>query len=135
MKIVKRSLLWLLTAAVPVVIAACYGVMTNYKKVQVINSADKAPISGIQVRCDHIVLEDGGAGSEDGGSASEDAGIEGNVFTTDSEGRATIEYSIFCDSLSFTDVDGAENGQFDSKTIDFVEGDDEEVVELAPSAG
>lgn len=137
MKIVKRSLLWMLTAAVPVVIAACYGVPANFKTKlgKVVSSADKQGIKGIQVSC-----ENDGAASDDAGIVEdagvlEDAGAAPNQgVLTDETGAIYLNYdeNFPCDNIVVKDIDGAENGEFVDTQVAFVNDDSEQTIEMDP---
>lgn len=97
MQIVKRSLLWMLTAAVPVVIAACYGMPVSYGAFQqtgkVVDKESQEAIPGIEVSCE----------TEAGALASSD------VTTTDDLGAFTISFDS-CPVMVFEDNDGGDNG-------------------------
>lgn len=141
MKIIKRSLLWMLTAAVPVVIAACYGVPANYKTKlgKVVSSGDKQGIKGILVSCEHDDSSDAGV-VEDAGVA-EDAGvIEDAGFVapqgelTDENGEFYLDYDETnpCDRIAVKDIDGAENGEFVDTEVAFVNDETEQTIEMDP---
>ena len=92
MRTIARFFLWLVTAAIPVVIAACYGMPYKYSKSgHVIDSETKEGIQGIQVTC---VVNDS----------------DYSMAYTYEEGAFVIEYDADCDALRVEDVDGEDNG-------------------------
>jgi len=101
----KKSLLWVITATIPVVIAACYGVYYTVTG-EVKDGDTKEPIEGIEVQC--IMDED------DEYTIPEKfySEIDGYfyIYNEDAEG--------LCDQVKFVDVDGELNGEYYEKTID-----------------
>jgi hypothetical protein len=103
MRNIQRLLLWLITGAIPVVIAACYGVVMDfYKPGKVLDKATQKGIPDIEVRCAGLT-EDAGAVED----AGEDTGL---LAVSDAEGSFVISGQPGCDTLRFIDVDGADNG-------------------------
>jgi hypothetical protein len=99
-----KILLGLVTAAIPVAIAACYGPaavdgLDGSTSGWVRNRATGRGIAGIEVRC----MRDGDV-------------VDANHTGTD--GAFTVTYPIAtpCDSLVATDVDGPSNGSYGSAT-------------------
>ena len=97
MKIMKRVILGLVTAASGVLIACAYG-MTYSWRGRVVDSVTNQPIPGIRVTC------------EDSG------GVQGTA-TTNADGEWNLG-DIYCEKLTFTDVDGAANGTYDATTVE-----------------
>jgi len=97
MKVMKRMILGLVTAASGVLIACAYG-MTYAWRGQVVDSVTNQPIPGIQVTCE---------GSD---------GVQGTA-TTNANGEWSLG-DIICEKLVFTDVDGAANGTYDATTVE-----------------
>lgn len=125
----------LLTAAVPVVIAACYGVPADYKVKlgKVVSGADQTPIQGIQVSCVHDGETVDAGVAEDAGQVEDAGEAQAYDVLTDENGQFSLDYSEGnpCDSLQLNDVDGAENGgDFAPKTVPFVDDGSEEVIEM-----
>jgi putative lipoprotein (rSAM/lipoprotein system) len=100
-KILKKALLWLITGVIPVVVAACYGVMYAFNRNGKVVDADTGEaIQGIQVSCA--------------------VGNRSNVIDTsytDSLGNFYIAADTECDAYIFTDVDGDENGAYQEVVI------------------
>jgi hypothetical protein len=110
---VARFLLWIVTGAIPFVIAACYGVLYQYQRNgKVLDAVTRNGIEGIEVNC--MV-----------GDAVESTNI------SYSGGAFYLEYNTPCDEVRFTDVDGATNGSYQSRTIPLPASGDI-VVELTP---
>ncbi|MHB8872533.1 MAG: hypothetical protein ACYC8T_02495 [Myxococcaceae bacterium] len=87
MKKLYRALVYLVTFAIPVVIAACYGMSYRYRRGgRVLDKTTSAPISQIDVKCE----------SGDGGFAK--------VDTTGSDGEFQVEDSLPCPSIQFVDA-------------------------------
>ncbi len=114
MKIVKRIALGALTAVSGVLIACAYGMSYSWRG-QVRDSSTQQPIPGIQVGCVHN-------------------GQEVANTTTDTDGYYSMSESLDCDELTFTDVDGADNGQYDATSIDNPVLEDSNNASLTPSA-
>jgi putative lipoprotein (rSAM/lipoprotein system) len=89
----KRAVLWLLTAAIPFVIAACYGVYTGFVRGRVVDAQTGQPVQGIQV---------------DATSNRENpaAGLLSSALT-DADGAFEVPVSTY---IVFEDVDGEQNG-------------------------
>ena len=109
LKILKKALLWLITGVIPVVVAACYGVMYTFSKNGKVVDADTGEaIQGIQVSCA--------------------VGNRSNVIDTsytDSYGNFFIAGDTECDAYIFADVDGDQNGTYEEVVIQesFPDGD------------
>ena len=97
MKVMKRLLLGMVTAASGVLIACAYG-MTMAWRGRVVDSGTSQPIPGIRVTCEHL-------------------GITQGTATTNANGEWALG-NISCDQLTFTDVDGAANGAYDATTLE-----------------
>jgi len=116
MRHVKRALLWVLTATVPMVIAACYGVMGMFTaRGWCVDRDSRRGIAGIEIRArDSQQAIRFTASSESGGAF--DLSLDPSVATVD-----------------FVDVDGAENGgpyaprSFDATSVP-------QYVEMAPES-
>ena len=103
MRNVQRVLLWLITGAIPVVIAACYGVvMEYYKPGKVTDKTSQKGIPDVEVRCAGL--------AEDAGPVEDAAADPGVLAISDAEGSFVISVLPSCDTLRFVDVDGEENG-------------------------
>lgn len=93
-RLLKKALLWLITGVIPVVVAACYGVMYTFTRNGKVVDADTGEaIQGIQVSCA--------------------VGNRSNVIDTsytDAYGTFYIAADTECDAYIFTDVDGDQNG-------------------------
>ena len=101
MKHLTRALLKLMTAGIPVVIAACYGVPYEYglgKSGNVVDRTTHAGIGGIKIGC---VLADGT--------------LESETYSS-TDGSFMVEYNQDCATLTAEDVDGEENGGLYAKT-------------------
>jgi hypothetical protein len=105
-RILTKALLSLLTGAIPVFIAACYGPPAECTDAEgTVKDPGGNPIANILVRC---ML-----GGAEQNSTTTAAGDGAFALTYCSDGE--------CDALRFEDVDGAENGgAFASKEIPFV---------------
>jgi hypothetical protein len=111
MKWIAKILLWIIGVAIPVVIAACYGMPYKFSKTgKVVDAETKAGIDGIQVTCVQ-------------GGQDEDV-----AFTY--SGDFTLWYDIPCDTLQIKDVDGAQNGEYQDREIEFCESCDTLSIEL-----
>jgi len=105
MRALKRGALWLVTFAIPVTIAACYGMVMNfYKPGKVLNKATQEGIKDIEVRC-----AEGQEPVEDAGT-SEDAAIGAETLAVTGDDGSFVLYDDLCQTLRFVDVDGADNG-------------------------
>jgi hypothetical protein len=112
-KLLARFFLWLIGVAIPVFIAACYGMPYAYTKHgRVVDRETQVGIEGIQVSCvrggqDYSTVQSWGGGSFD------------------------VDYDVPCDELRLTDVDGEANGgEYLEKTVPFCDSCPEMVVEL-----
>jgi hypothetical protein len=129
MKIVARPLLWLLTTAIPVFIAACYGPPMEgtwdggpdpERSIagRVLSALTGGPLPYIQVSClvsgyDGLEVYDDTLSNPDGG------GFE----------LWSSEYTP-CEILRFEDVDGAENGAYQTLDLAYVDDGQDVVAEL-----
>lgn len=115
MKWLAKPILWLMTAGIPVFIAACYGTGymgrgdwdegedsgTKFIKGKLVN-ANREGIPGIQVSC---------LKGDAGDSTSE-------AFTLEGDGAFSLELPPDgCGTILAEDVDGAENGSYESKQV------------------
>ncbi|MEK7705105.1 MAG: hypothetical protein AAB426_09115 [Myxococcota bacterium] len=115
MRVVKKALLWVVSTAIPVTIAACYGVAYRFSHSQsgrVLDAATSNGIAGIEVTC---LVADG----------------EQSTTYSREDGAFELPYEEPCDSVRAADVDGAENGgTYATETVPFDENADELVIEL-----
>jgi hypothetical protein len=132
-QIIARPFLWLFTFAIPVFIAACYG---GYYEIydagcganqlsatgKVLNALNGTSIAQIKVSCVAPGYVDGGDNVID------------STYSLPGDGHFELWYTDDnpCDRLVFEDVDGAENGEFASKTVQFDDTLAETVVDLSP---
>ena len=132
-QIIARPFLWFFTFAIPVFIAACYG---GYYEIddaggganqlsatgKVLNALTGTSIAQIKVSCVASGYVDGGDNVID------------STYSLPGDGHFELWYTDDnpCDRLIFEDVDGAENGEYDSKTVQFDDTLEETVVELSP---
>ncbi|MBN2358779.1 MAG: hypothetical protein JXR83_04955 [Deltaproteobacteria bacterium] len=108
MQIVKRSLLWVITAAVPVVIAACYGpAYTFTKSGRVVDRTTGAGVANIAVSCADPVSA---AASGDPGTADGSGGLLPDVHLTADDGSFYWGGFEPCRQLKFEDADGLRAG-------------------------
>ena len=99
-KIIKKAMLWIITAVIPVVVAACYGVMYAFQKTgRVIDKDTREGIDGIQVSC----------------LVSSRSDVEDTAYTYD--GQFYLNYDRECNMLLFKDVDGEEGGGYYGEVI------------------
>lgn len=106
MRGLSRWLLRGLTAAVPVVIAACYGMAYRYSRAgKVVDATTSSGIAGLRVTCVK-------------------GGAETTVRTGD-DGSFTVRAPGPCDELRIEDGDGDQNGAYAAKTLPYPPGDDE----------
>jgi len=129
MKWLAKPLLGVLTAAIPVFIAACYGAPGDNldddyeydpeKSIagRVLSSLTGSGIPYIRVTC---LLANGTAYDEAYSSA-------------DGEFELWVSEYRSCEALMFEDLDGEENGAFDSLEFSFVDDGSDVVVELEPA--
>lgn len=111
MKRLAKVLLKAVTLAVPVVIAACYGMPMQTRRGRVIDAATSQPIRGIQVSC---VIGD----------------VVNSQTTTWDDGTFDLEYDEPCAVVRAEDTDGAENGSYQTAEVNFSEGPDDLVIPL-----
>jgi hypothetical protein len=115
MRQLARALLKLATLAIPVVIAACYGVQYAFSKSgKVIDKSTHAGINGIKVSC---VLADGTVESE---------------CYSDSEGSFVLMFDNACSKVTAEDVDGTENGKYSRAEIAYSEESSVLLLEMEP---
>jgi len=109
-----RFLLWLIGVALPVFIAACYGMPYRFSKQgRVIDAETKQGIPNIMVSCVR-------------------AGRDEFTIPSWENGRFELSYDLPCDELRLEDTDGEENGgRFEAKTVPFCESCDEITVEMS----
>ena len=138
-QIIARPFLWFFTCAIPVFIAACYG---GYYEIddaggganqlsatgRVLNALTSASIAQIKVSCVAPGYVDGGINADGGDNVID------STYSLPGDGHFELWYTDDnpCDRLIFEDVDGAENGEFTSKTVQFDDTLAETVVELLP---
>lgn len=113
MRIIAKFFLWLTTIAIPVVIAACYGMAYKFTKTgHVVDSETKAGIQGISVSCM----------------------VGGNVEAADTtyeDGSFWLEFNTACDELLVEDVDGEDNGgQYVDRSVPFCKDCEDITIEL-----
>jgi hypothetical protein len=112
MKPIAKFLLWLIGVAIPVFIAACYGLPARFSKSgKVIDSESEQGIDNIQVTC--LVN-----------------GKEEYVTNSYDNGNFTLWYNTPCDKLSFEDVDGENNGLYQARTMTFCQECESVTVEM-----
>jgi hypothetical protein len=96
---VARFLLWVVTGAVPFVIAACYGVMYSFSRSgRVVDAVTHQGIEGIQVTC-------------------RAGGYVQSGTTSWTDGQFLLEYDQPCETVDFTDVDGVANGSYQATSV------------------
>jgi len=110
-----RPLLWILTSFFPLVIAACYGAYYRFFGSGTVTDAETGePIKNIEVTCRY------------------DGQADGDQTYTFDDGTFEFGYDEPCDRLRFADVDGAENGEYETKEVPY-ERDVEAEVQLTPA--
>lgn len=119
MRKLQRLLLGVLSSIVTVSIACAYGIPYAFaKRGRVVDVATKAGIAGIRVTC------------------ADPAG-DRTLDVTDERGDFSVEFDrgqVDCVALAFDDVDGAEGGAYQQKTVTGVPGDQQDlVIELDPA--
>lgn len=103
MRTLAKFFLWLIGIAIPVVIAACYGMPARFSKSgKVIDSVTKQGIEGIQVTC------------VDGWGLSYDATAHAYVG-----GEFTLWYDDPCSELRLEDIDAEANGLYQPRAVPF----------------
>jgi putative lipoprotein (rSAM/lipoprotein system) len=116
LRFIKKSLLWIVSGTVSVILTACYGVGSMaecFSKKITITDSEGNPIKGLEV----TMVDDGGN--------------QNRVFTDESgevEMHFCTDYSNV--TVEIFDVDGAENGEFKEKTVVFSTDDNPETVEM-----
>ena len=114
MKSFSRLLLKIVTGAVPVFIAACYGPAYAPRRVRAVDSITRKGIPGLQVTCFN--------------GPAQAAATE--PLTTDADGTV---YAQYCEKVVMTDVDGPANGgPYGSKEVATPRGAGEILVPLEP---
>ena len=131
MRLLAKLILWLLTTAIPVFIAACYGAPMDgmwdddagpdpEKSVagRVLAALTGSGIPYIKVSC----LVSGYDGLE----------VYDDTYSAPGDGAFELWASQYtpCEVLRFEDVDGAENGTFQPKDVEYVDNGLDVVVEL-----
>jgi hypothetical protein len=92
----RKALLWLITTAVPVVVAACYGVMYAFSKSgKVVDKHTGEGIYGLQVSC----------------VVSNRNDVEDSTYTYE-DGGFVLGFDRECNMIVIEDVDGEENGGY-----------------------
>jgi hypothetical protein len=115
-KMLARPILWLLTTAIPVVIAACYGALESFRLWgNVVDRETGEGINNIKVSCilsngptEWSVEETQSSESSYYGDGGVGAGDETHSMPED--GYFSIGYDEPCYKLRFEDVDGEANG-------------------------
>jgi len=131
MKLFAKPLLWLLTTAIPVFIAACYGSPgdgfgsdsgpdpeTSITG-RVLGALTGSGIPYIRVSC--WIYENNGSTMYD------------ETYTRPDDGSFELWSSEYtpCQVLHFEDVDGEDNGAYETLVIDYIDDGQDVVVELA----
>jgi len=124
MQRLAKPILWLLTTAIPVFIAACYGAPMegedSDKSVagRVLSALTGSGISGIRVSC----MVPGAEGPE----------VYDQAFSEGADGEFLLWTSAYspCDTLLFEDVDGADNGAYQPLELQYADDGADVVAEL-----
>lgn len=116
LRFIKKSLLWIVSGTVSVILTACYGVgsmVECFSKKITITDSQGNPIKGIRVR------------------VSDELGDMDEVYT-DESGKAEINFCTHYNEIAarISDVDGVDNGEFEEKTVVFSTDDNPETVEM-----
>ncbi|MCP4675647.1 MAG: hypothetical protein GY854_09115 [Deltaproteobacteria bacterium] len=138
-KLLAKPILWLLTSAIPVFIAACYG-MPMYlfnAKGRVVDKKTGEGINNIKVSC---IMTNGPitwpVGESFSSTTVPDGGmwIDDETFSQPGDGYFYIGYDDPCYEIRFEDVDGEQNGgSYATQTILMTEdGDADLTVEMEP---
>ncbi|MCP4601724.1 MAG: hypothetical protein GY847_14615 [Proteobacteria bacterium] len=122
MKWIAKPLLWIFTSALPVFIAACYGVYQeegywdtdsdsgSYIGGRVVDKTSGNGIYDIQVDCIEA-SSDTDSGADTGTDSGANEEIVSTTYTMENDGAFMLQEDIDdCDFLQFKDVDGEENG-------------------------
>jgi hypothetical protein len=130
MKHLAKPILWLLTTAIPVFIAACYGApMENLydggsdpeKSVagRVLSALTGSGIPYVKVSC----LISGTGGLE----------VYDDAYSAPGDGAFELQSSEYspCEILRFEDVDGADNGAYQTLDLEYVDNGQDVVAEMA----
>ena len=92
---IAKILLGAVTAIVPVVIAACYGMYYAFSRDgRALDARNHGGVEGILVTC----------------RSSGTGGAESATAVTGTDGSFLLEYDTPCDTVTFEDTDGAANG-------------------------
>ena len=111
-KLLARFCLWLIGVAIPVFIAACYGMPYRFtKNGRVVDAATGVGINGIKVTC-------------------LDGARDYNYSYTYGNGGFELDYDRPCDAIRVDDVDGVANGQYESTQVPFCEDCPDLTIEL-----
>lgn len=113
MKGIARFLLWVLAVAIPVVIAACYGMPYRFVRGRVVDARTQKGLKGIEVTC----MRDGQATD--------------STYTWD-DGSFEVGGNASCDEVVARDIDGVDNGGSYAEETAPVQGDSYVSVELSP---
>ena len=130
MKLLAKSLLWLLTTAIPVFIAACYGAPMDgdwndggtdpEKSVagRVLSALTGSGIPYIKVSC----VISGYSGEE----------VYDDTYSAPDDGAFELWSSEYtpCEILRFEDVDGADNGAYQTLELSYVDDGQDVVAEM-----
>jgi putative lipoprotein (rSAM/lipoprotein system) len=116
LRFIKKSLLWIVSGTVSVILTACYGVGSMaecFSKKITVTDSEGNPIKGIEVRFSY------------------DLGYMDHV-QTDESGKAEINFCTDYNEIIATlvDIDGTDNGEFEDKTVVFSTDDNPETVEM-----
>lgn len=111
MKWIWKLCLWFTSVAVPIVIAACYGMPYRFAKDgKVVDAQTKKGIAYIDISC---VKDDRTVSS----------------FNSWEDGHFVLQYDKPCDSLLIEDIDGEENGGvYKTKSVAYDPIDDEPII-------
>jgi hypothetical protein len=116
---IARPVLWLVTAAIPVFIAACYGAYYDESRAtgKVVDKATGEGVPDILVSC----MTSGGS-------------VLDQTYSLAGDGAFEIWYQENdpCETLRFEDVDGEENGEFQALELPFDPAAGELTAELEP---
>lgn len=105
---IRRLLLWVLTTAIPVFIAACYGVAYNFARAtgRVTDALTGDGIGGIELSC------------------MNDGEVQSTAYTA-ADGSFILEYddAMPCDTILVEDVDGDANGTYAPASVPMQDGE------------
>lgn len=118
LRLLAKPLLWIFTCAIPVVIAACYGVYQDFFHVsgRVVDKETGDGLGNIQVTCL----------SKTGDETDSTHSLPGDGYF-----ELRVDFPEDCSELLFEDVDEMENGgRFKTLTTDYNPENDEETFGL-----